>query len=168
MEHDAVETDDHATIVGLSPKNGTRPSVIAIVDDVVVQPSSDKTVESVGETSSVEWNRLWAEEQDKGCHSAEPEWIQMLRVEANVAQINTSPAKVTISTGLTMCFEGKPEPGGKFSDLYLQNACGSTASVNVGDYRLYVGGDHIHLAFLKLFEQSQQLPQGVAVIAQRV
>ena len=53
-----------------------------------------------------------------------------------------------------MSFDEKPNAGGKFSELYLQKASHSTASVNAGDYRLYVGGAHINLAFLNLLTKT--------------
>ena len=48
-------------------------------------------------------------------------------------------------------FEGKPENGGSYSKLHTEDAQNNTASVNPGDYRLYVGGNSINLAFHRLF-----------------
>ena len=54
--------------------------------------------------------------------------------------------------GASISFDEKPGSGGWFSKLYLNKPTQATASVNAGDYRLYVGGHQINLAFLELFK----------------
>ena len=49
------------------------------------------------------------------------------------------------------------EKGGRYSELNLDDAANATASVNAGDYHLYVGGSNINMAFMDLFIRTQKL-----------
>lgn len=58
------------------------------------------------------------------------------------------------SGGTRVSFEAKPD---EFSPLYLETPVRSTASVNAGDYRLYVGGLAMNGAFAKMLHHEQGL-----------
>lgn len=54
-------------------------------------------------------------------------------------------------------FDPAPLPG-QYPDIYLKEPRLNTASVNAGDYRLYVGGGSNNAAFAKLFIKHQPSP----------
>lgn len=59
-------------------------------------------------------------------------------------------------SGPELEFVFEPKPDG-FPALYDSNPSRNTASVNAGDYRLYVGGGSINLAFGEFFKKTQGL-----------
>ena len=60
-----------------------------------------------------------------------------------------------VAQGTTFCFE---ERVGAFPPLFLSEPQRRTASVNAGDYRLYVGGQAINCAFTDFLHCHQNIP----------
>jgi len=55
---------------------------------------------------------------------------------------------------LTMSFEAKPDGRKKYPEVYKKKPSENTASVNAGDYMLYVGGYGINAEFLSLTSEA--------------
>ena len=86
------------------------------------------------------------------------------KVEATTASVKKIPSQEKFPLNLTYDYEGrneatmsfdeKPTGGKKFSEVFLEKHEENTASVNAGDYKLYVGGQQINETFLDLISDA--------------